>query len=234
MNPEVQPEPVGAFSDPDYRRGIVQFLGLLAYGEIQACSRLADDAKMAPEMKVRVEIATMAASEFNHFIQLRDRLVDMGEDPYEVMKPFGSTFQRFHSRTVPSDWLEGLLKAYVGDGLAADFYREIAAYLDADTRALIVDTLSGTGSSEFVVDEIRRAIGAEPDVAGRLALWGRRLMGEALSQAQTVVAEYDELVAVVTGGTDQPGGFDLTAIARMFTRLTEAHTARMEKLGLAA
>ena len=28
------------------------------------------------------------------------------------------------------DWLEGLVKAYVGDGIAPDFYREIATYVD--------------------------------------------------------------------------------------------------------
>ena len=42
----------------------------------------------------------------------------------------------FHAHTAPSDWYEGLVKAFVGDSLARDFYREIAAYLDADTRDL--------------------------------------------------------------------------------------------------
>jgi hypothetical protein len=221
-------------SDPTYRQGIVEFLGLLAYGEITACERLAEDAKMASELRLKVEIMTMATSEFNHFVQLRDRLVEMGEDAYQVMEPFAGTFARFHRKTNPSDWLEGLLKAYVGDGLAADFYREIAAYLDVDTRSLVVQTLSGTGGSDFVVEEVRKAIALDPQAAGRLALWGRRLMGEVLSQAQTVVAEYDALTAVLSGTSDSPGAFDLTTISRMFTRLTEAHTVRMEKLGLAA
>lgn len=223
-----------ALQDEQYREGIVQFLGLLAYGEISACERLAEDGKMAPDLRLKVEIAAMATAEFHHFEQLRDRLIALGRDPFEVMAPFAATFERFHRKTNPSDWLEGLLKAYVGDGLAADFYREIAAYLDADTRALILETLSGTGHSEFVVHEVRKAIAADHRVAGRLALWGRRLMGEALSQAQTVVAEYDTLTAVLSGSSDTPGGFDLATIARMFARLTEAHTARMETLGLAA
>lgn len=225
--------PPSTIDDPVYRTGVLELLGLLAYGEISACERLAEDAKMAPDLRNKVEIAAMASAEFGHFEKLRDRLLEMGEDPFEVMEPFASTFERFHRQTTPSDWLEGLVKAYVGDGLAADFYREIAAYLDSDTRALVLDTLSGTGHSEFVVDAIRGAIEADHRVGGRLALWGRRLMGEALSQAQMVVAERDALSAVLVGGVDHPG-LDLAAIGRMFTRLTEAHTARMEKLGLAA
>lgn len=225
--------PLSAIDDPVYRTGVLELLGVLAYGEISACERLAEDAKMAPDLKTKVEIAAMATAEFHHFEKLRDRLVEMGEDPFEIMQPFAVTFERFHHQTTPSDWLEGLVKAYVGDGLAADFYREIAAYLDADTRAIVVDTLSGTGHSEFVVDAVRGAIEQDHRVGGRLALWGRRLMGEALSQAQMVVAERDALSAVIVGGVDHPG-MDLAGIGRMFTRLTEAHAARMERLGLAA
>jgi hypothetical protein len=222
-----------AFDDPTYRTGVVELLGVLAYGEISACERLAEDARMAPDLRVKVEIAAMAVAEFGHFELLRDRLVELGEDPFDAMAPFRDTFERFHRQTSPSDWLEGLVKAYVGDGLASDFYREVATYLDPSTRELVLDTMSGTGHSEFVVDQVRAAIEADPRVGGRLALWGRRLMGEALSQAQMVVAERDALSTVLVGGIDRPG-MDLAAIGRMFTRITEAHAARMETLGLAA
>lgn len=222
-----------ALDDPAYRTGVVELLGVLAYGEISACQRLVDDAKMAPDLRTTVEVAAMAAAEFGHFEKLRDRLVEMGEDPFDAMAPFEATFEAFHRKTRPNDFLEGLVKAYVGDGLASDFYREIAAYLDAGTREIIVEALSGTDHSDFVIDQVRGAIAADHRVGGRLALWGRRLMGEALSQAQTVVAERDALSGVLVGGADSPG-LDLTAIARMFARITEAHTQRMEKLGLAA
>jgi hypothetical protein len=149
------------------------------------------------------------------------------------MQPFVTPFEAFHARTAPADWLEGLVKAYVGDGLAADFYREIAMFLDADTRTLIVESLADAGQSKFVVDRVRGAIAADPRVGGRLALWGRRLMGEALSQAQRVAAERDALSALLAGGVDRPG-MDLAAIGRLFTRLTDNHSQRMETLGLAA
>ena len=175
----------------------------------------------------------MATTEFTHFEALRSRLVELGADPIEAMDPFVAPFEAFHARTAPADWLEGLVKAYVGDGLAADFYREIATFLDSDTRTLIVDSLADAGQSAFVIDRVRKAIDTEPRVGGRLALWGRRLMGEALSQAQRVAAERDALSALLAGGVDRPG-MDLAAISRLFTRLTENHSERMEKLGLAA
>ena len=77
------------------------------------------------------------------------------------------------------------------------------------------------------------AIRSDPRLGGRLALWGRRLMGEALTQAQRVAAERDALSSLLAGGVGRPG-LDLAAIGRMFTRITERHAARMEELGLSA
>jgi hypothetical protein len=175
----------------------------------------------------------MAATEFGHYQRLHDHLAALGADPMAAMAPFATAFDAFHARTASSDWLEGLVTAYVGDGLAADFYTEIAAFLDPDTRTVIVESLRDAGNSEFVVESVRAAIRRDHRVAGRLALWGRRLMGEALSQAQRVAAERDALTALLAGGVDRPG-MDLTSLGRLFTRLTENHTKRMENLGLDA
>ncbi len=227
-----RPIPV-AFEDKVYLAAVVDLLGAIAYGEMSAFERLAEDAKMAPGLEDKADVARMASTEFGHFEGLRERLVELGADPFEAMAPFEAPFDAFHARTAPSDWLEGLVKAYVGDGLAADFYREIAAFVDADTRNIIIESLSDAGQSEFVVGRVRRAIEEDHRVGGRLALWGRRLMGEALSQAQRVAAERDALSALLSGGVDRPG-MDLAAIGRLFTRLTENHSKRMENLGLSA
>jgi tRNA-(MS[2]IO[6]A)-hydroxylase (MiaE)-like len=222
-----------AFEDPQYREAIVDLLGAIAYGEISAFERLAEDAKLAPTLEDKVAIVSMATAEFGHVAKLNERLVALGADPFAAMAPFQAPIEKFHEYTAPADWYEGLIKAYVGDGLANDFYREIAAYLDADTRDLIIASLADSGHSAFVVDRVRAAIAADPRLGGRLALWGRRLMGEALTQAQRVTADRDALSALLAGGVDRPG-LDLAAIGRMFTRITERHAERMTELGLAS
>ncbi|WP_395656072.1 ferritin-like fold-containing protein [Nocardioides sp.] len=222
-----------AFEDPQYREAVVDLLGVIAYGEISAFERLAEDAKLAPTLEDKVAIVSMATAEFAHVARLNDRLVELGADPFQAMAPFQEPIDRFHEYTAPADWYEGLIKAYVGDGLANDFYREIAAYLDHGTRDLILASLDDTGHSAFVVDRVRTAIAADPRLGGRLALWGRRLMGEALTQAQRVTADRDALTALLAGGVDRPG-LDLAAIGRMFTRITERHAERMAELGLAS
>ena len=96
------------------------------------------------------------------------------------------------------------MKAYVGDGIAADFYRLISQVLEPDPQGLVQAVLSDSGQAEFVIARVREAIEADPRVAGRLALWARRLMGEALGQAQRVAAEREPLARLLAGGRSQP------------------------------
>ena len=222
-----------AMEDSAYLTAVVDLLGAIAYGEISAFERLAADARMCPTLADKTELARMASTEFAHYERLTGYLTELGADPLTAMTPFAQAFDAFHLRTRSNDWLEGLVTAYVGDGLAADFYTEIGAYLDPQTRQVITDNLRDAGTAQFVVPRVRAAIEEDHRLGGRLALWGRRLMGEALTQAQRVAAERDELTALLAGGVDRPG-LDLAAIGRLFARLTENHTARMTNLGLDA
>jgi hypothetical protein len=219
--------------DAEYRQGAVDLLGILAYGALAAFDRLAEDARKAPTLTEKVHVASMAALQVSHFDRVRARLLELDVDVMTAMAPFHSAFDTFHSYTQPKDWLEGLVWAYVGNGFAADFYREVAAFVDADTRTLVYEVLADEAHVDFVIAKVRAAIDADHKVAGRLALWGRRLVGEALSQAQRVAADRDALTSLLTGTVDRPG-MDLAAISRMFSRLVENHTRRMAALGLQA
>jgi tRNA-(MS[2]IO[6]A)-hydroxylase (MiaE)-like len=219
--------PHGTAAEPD---GVLDLLGLLAYASLTAFFRLTDDASLALALADKTALAEMAVAEFGHYRLLRARLEECCADPEAAMQPFVAPVDAFHARTAPSDWLEGLVKAYVGDGIAADFYRTVARVLEPKTRELVLTVLADTGHAEFVIARVRAAIEADPRVAGRLALWARRLVGEALGQAQRVAAEREPLARLLVGGdADQLGN-----IGRMFARLTDEHAARMAALGLAS
>jgi hypothetical protein len=160
-------------------------------------------------------------------VRLTERIEELGVNPANAMAPFVSALDAFHNSTRPSNWLEGLVKAYVGDGLAADFYREIAAFLPKPDRELVEEVLADTGHAEFAVREIRAAVRANSKLVGRLSLWGRRLLGEAISQSQAVIAERDQLAHLIMTGTG-----DLTGLGRLIERVTTGHTERMKNLGL--
>ncbi len=209
--------------------GVVDLLGLLAYASLVAFFRLADDASLAVSLPDKADLAQMAVTQFGHFQVLSGRIGELGADPQQAMAPFVEAIDAFHARTAPSDWLEGLVKAYVGDGIAADFYRVIAQLLDQPTRDLVLEVLADSGHAEFAIARVREAITADPAVAGRLALWARRLVGEALSQAQRVAADRAPLAGLLAGGS----AAQLGEISRMFAALADLHAQRMAALGLA-
>ena len=207
--------------------GITELFALLAYGEVAAFYRLTEEARMAPNLAGRINLARMAAAEMGHFDVLREALVRRGVDVVPAMTKYAPALENYHRLTTPSTWLEALVKTYIGDALAADFYLEIADSLPAEPADVVRAVLSETGHSQFVVAEVRAAVASSDRQRHRLALWSRRLLGEAITQAQFVMAEREDLVDLVLSS-----GEGLTQMTEFFGRLQETHANRVRELGL--
>lgn len=208
--------------------GVTDLFAVLAYGEISAFYRLAEEAKLSPTLRGKVAAAKMAAAEMEHFQTLEQALAARGVDAFDAMAPFVRALDAYHGSTDPSTWLESMVKFYVGDGIAADFYTILAASLAPEVSSVVRDVLAETNHSEFVVEEVRRAVAVSRSERDRLTLWGRRLLGEAITQAQYVMAQRDELTELVLGVSG-----DLNGIAALFDHMQTRHTERMRALGLA-
>lgn len=233
MSSAAAPDPSRAAAPVE--RGVIDLLGLLAYAELVSFFRLASDAELAPTLEDKAELAAFAATEQAHHQLLRRRLVELGVDPEDAMRPFVAPLDAWHARTTPQTWVESLVKAYIGDGIAADFYRQIAELTDEETRELVAGVLSEEGRAEFIAAKVKQAVTDDPTLAGRLALWARRLVGEALSQAQRVAVDRPRLAELLAEGESGETGRngDLAAVSRIFARLTDAHNSRLQAMGLA-
>ena len=207
--------------------GVNELFAVLAYGEIAAFYRLTDEARMAPDLRGRISMASMAAAEMQHYELLRDALEGRGVDAVAAMSKYVSALENYHRLTMPSTWLEALVKTYVGDALAADLYLEIADGLPDDIADVVRAALSETGHSQFVIAEVRAAVTSSGKQRSRLALWSRRLFGEAITQAQYLLADHDELVDLVVSGAGSLG-----QLSAFFDRLQQTHDRRMRELGL--
>src|SRR6266516_3248542 len=123
---------------------------------------MATDARLAPDLRRRAVLSEMAAAEIVNYRTLERRLVALGVDPERAMSPYTEALHAYHDQTEPKDWLEALTKAYVGDGIADDFYREVAAFLGDEDRALVLEVLHDTGYAYCPAHESRKAIEAQP------------------------------------------------------------------------
>jgi len=224
-------------------RFLTDLLGVMAYSELSAFERLSSDARYAPTLRDRAVLGRLAVREFEHYELVCARLQEMGEDVEGAMVPFQRSVDHFHERTRPADWFESLMKAYVIDTVSADFYRSLIPRLDPTTAALVEQVQASEEATGVLRERLKQALADDPRLASRLALWARRLLGEALTQAQRVASDHAFLgvqgsEAAGTGaagngatGNDAQAGPD--PVRALLSSLATAHSRRMTLLGLA-
>jgi len=207
-------------------------LGMVAYLELAAFTRLAADAGLAPSLAQRLELSELAGQSLSQLHRVRERIAELGGELEPVMAPHAGLLVEFDTRTVPSTWWERLLKAYVGYGIADDFCRALARTVDERTRQVVEEVLEGEVHTDLVVRSLAQAAQGDPTLASRLALWGRRLVGEALNAVQAVLERQPQMRPLLEAGMVDERGAD--AQQRLFALLTAEHSRRMGRLGLAA
>jgi len=215
----------------------VELLGLVAQLEHVAFGRLAADAALAPTIEQRLELSRFAAGAVDRRDRILARITEIGGDPVEAVRQYDHVLDDFDARTPPSTWWERLLKAYVGYGVADDFCRLAAEGLDEGSRLVVLEVLDDASHAELAVAELDAAGSVDGVLTARLALWGRRLVGEALGVVQRLLVQHPALVRLVALGSARSpvdGAPADGAPTKLFGELTAQHTRRMARLGLTA
>lgn len=214
-----------------YDNFVVDLLGSIAYGELSAFERLAADAQHAQTLSDRAVLGRMAVAEFGHYEAMCVRLNEMGMDPELAMAPYQRMMDAFHERTRPADWHEALMKAYVVEAITEEFYAALAERLDEPTREAVTKVRTSDAQVEELTSMLKKMLAEDPRLASRLALWGRRLVGEALTQVQRIGAKHSFLMGLRPDATQAQAAADMATILSMLTR---NHSRRMSLLGLTA
>lgn len=206
----------------------VDLLGAVAYGALTAFTRLAADAALAPDLTGRAEMAALAAVEMAHVERIRAHLDTHGVDLVTSMAPFAPVLDSFAARTASRDWGEALVGAYVGRTLAVDLVAATGATADGPGADLLRGPDAGreaSGESGFdaFAERAVREVAADEQTRGRLAMWGRRLLGETLAAAAEVLDAHPQAASALLGGTSR---------STVFKALKSRHTKRLAALGL--
>lgn len=230
----------------------VELLGLVAHLQHVAFNRLAEDARVAPSTAQQLDLSRLAAAAVDRRDRVLARVVELGGDPELCLGAYARLLEDFDSRTQPSTWWERLLRSYVADGVSDDFCRIAASAVDDDSRALLLEVLDDAEHANLAVGELEAAGAQDAVLVSRLALWGRRLVGEALGVVQQAMSAHPGLGRLVTrrdaeaaeavaqaapaDAAPVPGAAadDSGAPAKLFGELTAEHTRRMSRLGLTA
>jgi hypothetical protein len=193
------------------------FLGQLAYLELSSFEIMTSEIKFAPSTAAKAALSEASAKSFDKYRSLSRRLAALGFDPTDAMDPFTERIDLFHSRTNGLDWHETVLKLYLSLGLLEEFYRKLAGGLSAELHADVDKALNDKTIDKFAKKVLTDAMAKDPILGSRLALWGRRIMGDVLLEMRAAVpsASLEELEPLIA-------------------ELNGPHSLRMDAIGLAA
>lgn len=215
------------------------FLGQLAYTQLANFEILTASLKYSPNTSFKAELSEAAARSFDKYRQLSKKLVELGADPAEQMNPFKERIAVFHSNTTGLDWYEIIVKVYLSSGLLDDFYARLASGLDDELQVEVEKALRDRTFEKFAKRVLTDAVTQDPVLGSRLALWGRRLMGDVLLELR---AAFDnrKLAHIPKSkilSVEEENAVNLAAYAKLeplISELTGAHSLRMESIGLNA
>jgi hypothetical protein len=111
---------------------------------------------------------------------------------------------------------------YVESGILDDGFASIARGFDGEIADRLSRLLSDDAPRKLIGAELTAAIGDNPRLASRLALYGRRLVGDVLLLARSAL-DLPENTAP-----------DDERLEPVLTELIADHTRRMDELGLTA
>jgi hypothetical protein len=206
---------------------LLEFLGRAAYVELTLFEHLSRAVSTAPTVAAKAAIGEVAELTLARHRALVDEIVEAGSSPAEAMEPYTRPADDFERHLRDGDWYETLVTCYLATGFIDDFFSALASGLPDDDGPRIAGIFRGRRGVTLLAAELDEAIGANPRLAARLAMWGRRAVGDTMLLARSALHfDADRVGAAHTA--------DEARIEPVFSELIAAHTRRMDALGLTA
>jgi hypothetical protein len=206
----------------DLAPGRERFLGNAAYVQLAIFEDLGRVVATAPTIEAKEAVSRVAAASLEKFQLLTAEIRRGGGDPSAVMKPYLGSIDFFQRVTQGSDWYESVVTCHITAGILDDFFARLAAGLPTTSGDRISLIYARASYADVLANQISAAIDSDPRLAPRLAMWGRRLVGDTMLVARSALA------------SPPASANDEARIEPVFTELIAAHTRRMDALGLTA
>lgn len=205
----------------DLRPDPTGYLGRLGYLSLVLFENLGRAVTAAPTVAAKSRLARSAAAMLAVHEGTVEALRSRRVDPAAAMEPSRRELDDFQRRTAGTDWYEVLVTCYLAGGFLLDFFGGLAAGLPDGLAERMERLLDEQDAGSPLLAELGPAIEADERLASRLAMWGRRLVGDCMLVARSSMTIDDAIP-------------DATRTEPVFTELIAAHTRRMDALGLSA
>lgn len=211
----------------DLRPDPEALLGQTAYLQLALFETASGIAGRASDLAAREMLTGVAAAILAKHTGLVDLARHRGLDSATVMGPYAPDTERYRRRLADSGWHESVLTLHLTSGLLDGFFALLASGLPGEEGRRIREILERDIGHGAMSALLGAAVAGDARLRSRLALWGRRIVGDTLLVARSALAR-----TRTADGT--PAATDERQIEPVLTELISAHTRRMDELGLTA
>ena len=202
----------------------VEYLARAAYLELSLFEDCSRAVAIAPSTVAKQALAAAAGEAIDRHRALVALLAAQDVEPTVEIDRYRSAVDRFQRLTPGQDWAEAALTCFLAGGFLDDLLLALADGLPRDLAGEVREIFA-TSPDDTFVDLFTGAIADNPRLSARLALWGRRILGDALLVARDVLS---------IDAAHAPSSRDEERIEPAFSELVAQHTRRMDALGLSA
>lgn len=207
---------------PEFAPGIVNYLGMTAFLQLSLYEAATQGVTGASTLEAKEVLAEVAGDALQKHHSFTAEIARRNHEPHRVMRPFAPSIERYLRRISVPDWHQHVLAIWLVGGLFDEFFADLAEGINdkykTEAAAILRENTGRIRLQELLAKEIQQ----HPELADRLALWGRRLVGDTLLLAREVLR------------LSEHQSFDAEKMEPVFTELTSAHMQRMDSLHLTA
>jgi len=199
-----------------------EFLARAAYVQLTIFEDLSRTVALVPTARAKAALAAATAASLARHSAVMAELEALGVDAGAALERHRGVVDRFQRLTRGDDWAEAALTCHLAGGFLDDLFAALAAGLPGELAARVREAYRPRPADAAFVELLAEAMAEQPRLAPRLALWGRRILGDALLVARDALS-----LGRGDAGQEQ-------RVEPAFSELIAQHTRRMDALGLSA
>lgn len=209
------------------------YLGQLSYLSLVTAQILENDSVLAPSTAYRQKQLKVAEVYKERHRELTTMLSKLGKDAVDIEDRFGPRVDELFERTAGVGWHESLMRLHIALGILEHSAKSVGKGLSSATRNKVEDLLKNDLLAQYCSTALKSELLRSPEIAGRLAMYGRSLVADVLLEVRNSVSLEKVLTETPADKIDKSRA-EFKVLEPFVSELIAAHTVRMDELGLTA
>ena len=193
-----------------------------------------DDSLNAPTPEIRERQIEIAKKYKERAEDIEAMILKGGASEMDLQAEIRDRLDLLIQRTEGLGWHEDLMRVYIVFGILEDSLQQVSKGLSPARRIKIETLMLDNSLQNFCQDELEKAIAENPEITGRLAMFGRMVVADALLEVRDSVNLDEVLPDSLPADLTELAREQFKALEPFTSDLISEHTLRMDRLGLTA